>query len=349
MTRHPLTAARFGAVVAAALLVAVIASLSGLAWGSSGWGGVELVSALFGGALDEGQRVILMEARLPRVLFGLLVGAALSVAGAVFQAILRNPLADPYILGVSGGAALGGTLVMAFGATATLLGGLSVAGASFAGALGAVALILLVGTWAPGGRAGTYVLLLTGVVFNAFAGSVITFIRTILAPQKAHELLFYLVGSLSVEATPGATTALVAVAVVVSIGGAMWYARDLNVLSLGDEEAAALGVDVDRTRRNVVVFASLGVAVAVAYTGLVGFVGLVVPHGVRLLLGPDHRLLLPVSALGGGAFLVLADLVARASFGVFSTALPVGVLTAFVGAPIFVLFLRFSLRETQDF
>lgn len=338
----PLTPARLATALLACAGIAAVAALLGLGWGSSGFGGFDVVQGALSGTLDESQRMILLEARLPRVVFGLLVGAALAVAGAVFQALLRNPLADPYILGVSGGAALGGTVVFAFGGS-VLLAGIGVPVAAFAGALGAIALILLVGSWAPGGRAGTYVLLLTGVVFNAFAGAVITFIRSILAPQKAHELLFYLVGSLDVEGTSAMETWIVAVAVLLSVGGAIYWARDLNVLTLGDEEASALGVDVDATRRNVVLAASLGVAVSVAYTGLVGFVGLVVPHGVRLMLGPDHRLLIPASALLGGAFLVLSDLAARAAFGLFSTALPVGVVTAFVGAPIFLAFLKSSL------
>lgn len=336
-------AGRMVGVVGGAVVVTLVASIVGLGWGSTGWSGLDVVASLLGGTLDETQRIILFEARLPRVLFGLMVGAALSIAGAVFQALLRNPLADPYILGVSGGAALGGTVVIGFGLSG-VAAGIGVPVAAFAGAVAAVALILLVGRWAPGGRASTYVLLLTGVVFNAFAGSVITFIRTILSPQKAHELLFYLVGTLGVEGTPTSEMVLVAVAVAVAIAGCLWYARDLNVLTLGDDEARSLGVDVDVTRRNVVLAASLGVAVSVAYTGLVGFVGLVVPHGVRLVLGPDHRLLLPVSALVGGAFLVVADLAARAAFGAFSTALPVGVVTAFVGAPIFLFFLRSSLK-----
>lgn len=343
--RGPLTSARLATTLALCLAVAGAAALVGLGWGSSGWGGLDVLQGALFGTLDERQHMILYEARLPRVLFGLLVGAALAVAGAVFQALLRNPLADPYILGVSGGAALGGTLVFALGGSALAVG-IGVPIASFIGALGAVGLILLVGTWAPSGRAGTYVLLLTGVVFNAFAGSVITFIRTIISPQKAHELLFYLVGSLDVEGTPALEIGIVTGAVFLSVGGALYWARDLNVLTLGDEEASALGVDVDATRRNVVLAASLGVAVAVAYTGLVGFVGLVVPHGVRLLLGPDHRLLIPASALLGGAFLVIADLVARASFTLFSTALPVGVVTAFIGAPIFLVFLRSTLKST---
>lgn len=339
-----LTPRRLAAATAGAFAIVTVAAALGLSWGSSAWGGWDLFVALFSGELDETQRLILFEARLPRVVFGLMVGAALSVAGAVFQALLRNPLADPYILGVSGGAALGGTLVLAFGAGATLLAGVGVATAAFAGALVAVGLILLVGSWGPKGRAGAYVLLLTGVIFNAFAGAVITFVRTIVSPQKAHELLFYLVGALDVEGTSGVQMALVAVAIGVSLLGVGYHARDLNLLSLGDEEARSLGVDVAAAHRRLIVFASLGVAVSVAYTGLIGFVGLVVPHGVRLALGPDHRLLLPVSALVGGAFLVLADLAARAAFGVFSAALPVGVVTAFVGAPIFFVFLRQAFR-----
>ncbi len=342
--RAALTPGRWLGAMAVCAAIVVLAALAGLGWGSSGWGPLQILAAL-GDGLDANQRLILVEARLPRVLFGLLVGAALACSGAVFQAILRNPLADPYILGVSGGAALGGTLVVAFGASFGVLAGVPVAVASFAGALGAIAVIALVGSWTPGGRTGAYVLLLSGVIFNAFAGAIITFIRTILSPQKAHELLFYLVGSLDVEGVAPSQIALVAVAVVACVVGICWHARDLNVLSLGDAEARSLGVDVRRTQRNLVLAASLGVAVSVAYTGLIGFVGLVVPHGVRLALGPDHRLLLPASALVGGAFVVLADLVARAAFGVFAAALPVGVMTAFVGGPVFLFFLHRTLRR----
>jgi iron complex transport system permease protein len=341
-----LTAARIWTTLAICAAISVIAALLGLSWGSSGFGGFDVLASAIAGTLDESQRLILFQARAPRVVFGLLVGAALATAGAVFQALLRNPLADPYILGVSGGAALGGTVVFAFGVSG-VLAGIGVPIASFAGALLAVGVILLVGSWAPSGRAGTYVLLLTGVIFNAFAGAVITFIRSIISPQKAHELLFYLVGSLDVEGTSPVEMGVVAGAVFLSIAASLYWARDLNVLTLGDEEASALGVELASTRRNVVLAASLGVAVSVAYTGLVGFVGLVVPHGVRLVLGPDHRLLLPASALLGGAFLVLSDLVARTAFSLFSTALPVGVITAFIGAPIFLVFLKSSLRSSR--
>lgn len=346
MTTPPqLTVRRLVGAVGLGGAALLVSALLGLGWGSSGLGGGDVVIGLLTGSLDEVQRAIVFDARLPRVIFGALVGAALSCSGAIFQALLRNPLADPYILGVSGGAALGATIAFVAAPAAALATAVAMPSAAFLGALLSVALILRVGRWMPGGRAGTYVLLLTGVVFNAFASAIITFIRTILSPQKAHELLFYLVGTLDVEGTSLAQTAFVAACSLIAIAVSLYYARDLNVLTLGDEEAVTLGVDVAHVRVVLVLAASLGVAVCVAYTGLIGFVGLVVPHGVRLLLGPDHRVLLPASALFGAAFLVLADLGARAAFGVFSTALPVGVVTAFVGAPIFLLFLRTSLTR----
>lgn len=342
--RPALTAARLGAQLGVLGLLVAACCVLALAYGSSNFGGWDAISGMLTGTLDDSERTILFTARLPRVVFGLMVGAVLGASGATFQAILRNPLAEPYILGVSGGAAVGATMVVAFGAGAGGLAALGVAGAAFAGALVAVGLILAVGGWGAG-RVSTYVLLLTGVIFNAFAGAVIMFVKSIVAPQKAHELLFYLMGSLDVEGVASEQTFVVGVACVVSLLAQFYFARDLNILVLGDEQAATMGVDPDRSRRGAVLAASLGVATAVAYTGLIGFVGLVVPHAVRVALGPDHRLLLPASALAGGGFLVLADLVARASFGLFSTALPVGVVTAFIGGPLFVLFLRSQLQR----
>jgi iron complex transport system permease protein len=196
----------------------------------------------------------------------------------------------------------------------------------------------------PGGLS-TYVLLLSGVIFNAFASAVIMFLKSVLSAQKAQELLFYLMGSLNVEGTAIEETGIVGLAVVVILGGLFVFARDLNVLTLGDDAATALGVDVPRTRTITVVLASLGVAIAVAYTGLIGFVGLVVPHGIRLVFGADHRLLMPMCALGGASFLILADTLARVSFMLFETSLPVGVLTATIGAPLFFIFLRKNLKN----
>lgn len=334
------------AIVVASLLLGVAVVL-GLSYGSSG-GSITTGLDLLLGRLDPTTYEIVTFARLPRVVFGALVGAALAVAGAVFQAVLRNPLADPYILGVSGGAALGGSLFIALGGAG--LGWLTVVGvpgASFAGAIAAIVLILGVARWGPDGRTGTYVLLLTGVVANAFASSTITFLKSIVTALKAQELLFYLMGSLDVEGVSTPEMLGVACVTVVSLAIVYWYARDLDVLSLGDEEAASLGVDVDRTRAVTVLASSFAVAVAVAYTGLIGFVGLVVPHGIRLVVGPNHRVLLPVCAIGGAAFLVGCDVIARRAFGLMSTSIPVGVMTAFIGAPLFIYFLRRHLTGSR--
>ena len=340
----PFTKTRFITSLVAAILVLGVAVVVGLSVGSSSVGGAGFVVDALLGSLTATERTIFFDARLPRVVFAVAVGASLACAGAVFQAVLRNPLADPYILGVSGGAALGATTMLTLAGTAFGALRWGVPGAAFVGALGAIALIVMVSKWGPGGRMSTYVLLLTGVVFNAFAASLIMFMKAVVNAQKAQELLFYLMGTLSVESTSTAETLVVVALATLSIAGVMVFARDLNVMALGDESALALGVDVERVRRRAVVLSSLGVAVSVAYTGLIGFVGLVVPHGIRLAIGPDHRILLPLCAILGGAFMVTADVLARMSFDVFGTTLPVGVVTAFIGAPLFVYFLRRHLR-----
>lgn len=328
--RPPLTHTRLFGHITVSSFVLLTLMTAGMAWGSSSAG----ISDIFGRA------DVLLFARLPRVLFAAAVGGALAVAGAVFQAVLRNPLADPFILGVSGGAALGGSLMVALVGSGLAL---TVPAASFAGALASLALIVAVGRWLPGGRFSTFVLLLTGVVFNAFASAVIMFLKAVLSAQKAQELLHYLMGTLAVEGTSLTETLAVVTVIGLSIVATLGFGRELNLLSLGDEEAQTLGVDVRRVRHTTVLLASLGVAVSVAYTGLIGFVGLVVPHGVRLIVGPDHRLLLPLCALSGASFLVGCDLIARLSFATLDTSLPVGVVTAFVGGPLFVYFLRRNL------
>lgn len=340
------------AVAAVSVLYVIVGALA-LSYGSSGFGGWEAIEGLVSGDLTATERAIVWRARMPRVIFAGLVGAALAVGGAVFQAVLRNPLADPYILGISGGAALGGTLLLAlestfFGALGLgLVGQLTPPVAAFAGALATLGVIFAVARWTPAGRTGNYVLLLTGVILNAFASAVILFLKSVVSARKAQEMLFYLMGTLSVEDLSYPTIGVVGGGVVVCLLGIGWFARDLNLLSLGDDEAAALGVDVARTRWWTVVIASLAVACAVAFTGLIGFVGLVVPHGLRLVVGPDHRILLPCCAIGGAAFLTAADLLTRSAFAVFSTTLPVGVVTAFVGAPLFMVFLWRNLRRNS--
>lgn len=294
---------------------------------------------------DATARAILWMARLPRVVMGAIVGAGLSLSGVCFQALLKNPLADPYVLGISGGAALGATLWLALGLGAALLWG------PWLGAiLGAGFSLLLLWMIQRGGGAGLdpLALLLSGVIFNAFASALITFIKAVVSATKAQELLFYLMGSLSVEGLGWLSIGISAAVVFAGLAAILPKWRALDVLSLGDEEALALGVEVEGLRRWVVGWASLVVAVCVAFTGLIGFVGLVIPHGLRLALGPGHRILLPASALFGAAFVVVCDGVARQSFSLFSTTLPVGVITATIGAPLFVLLLMRSLREQAD-
>lgn len=332
MAEH-LTASRLTKALLIGTGLLVLSAWAGLSLGSTRLSFAELIE------MD-----ILLLARLPRVVFAGIVGAALACAGAVFQAVLRNPLADPYILGISGGAALGGSLMVALG----IMSSLGTPAAAFAGGLGALAVILLAARIMPRSSAlSTYVLLLTGVIFNAFASAVIMFLKSVLSAQKAQELLFYLMGSLSVEGIGLTHTLGVALVVGLLLMGQLAYARSLNALTLGDESAQALGVDARRTRMVTVVLASLAVAVAVAYTGLIGFVGLVVPHAMRLAFGSDHRVLLPMCILGGASFLILADTIARVSFMAISTTLPVGVITAFLGAPIFFYFLRRNLLKTR--
>ncbi|MCI0573241.1 MAG: iron ABC transporter permease [Myxococcaceae bacterium] len=283
--------------------------------------------------------------RLPRAALGALVGAALAGSGSALQALLRNPLADPFILGVSGGAALGATLALALGASVVadvlplLPGGLGALSApsllAFVGA--AAATLLVVAASRLAGRGGPHTALLTGVIFNAFAAAAITLLKTLSAPEKMGDILYWLAGTLGYERT--GTLVLAACAQVLALGVLVVLSGRLNLLSLGDEDAASLGVRVARTRLMLLLAASVSVAGAVALSGLIGFVGLVVPHVLRLLLGPDQRLLLPASILGGAAFLVLADLAARLLSPSVGAELPVGVLTALMGGPFFLLLL----------
>ncbi|MBS1149034.1 MAG: FecCD transport family protein [Myxococcaceae bacterium] len=305
-----------------------------------------LLGAAFGGepltlaeafTADTPASAILFSLRIPRVALAALVGAALAASGSTLQALMRNPLADPFVLGVSGGAALGATIALALGVTslAALPGLSAVSILALFGAFAATLLVMSIGRLA--GRGSPHTTLLAGVIFNAFALAAIIFIKALVAPDRVGEVLFWLAGSLGYEQP---TTLWATGAVQVLALGMMWtLSGRLNLLTLGDEDAASLGVDVARTRTLLLLAASLSVSAAVALSGLVGFVGLLVPHLARMVLGPDQRLLLPASALLGAAFLVLADLGARMLFRVFHTEPPVGVITALLGGPAFLLLL----------
>jgi iron complex transport system permease protein len=332
------------AALAVCVLLPVLAAAMavGLATGA---GELSLKAALAG---VEPDATVLYQLRLPRVLLAAEVGAALSVSGVALQALLRNPLADPFVFGLSGGAAVGTAVVVI--ASGTALGTAAVSAASFFGLLPAqlaavagamVAAVVVYTLGRARGQLEPTRALLVGVVFNSFASALVLAVEAILKPDQTQAVLLWLSGTLGYEAIPLLAGAAVALLVPMTLLIAL--AGRLNLLALGDEGAAALGVDVSRTRLLAFFAASAAVGIAVAFTGLVGFVGLVVPHAVRLVAGPDHRVVLPASALGGAAFLVLADALARVLFHGLGAEPPVGAVTAVIGAPLFVLLLRSRL------
>jgi iron complex transport system permease protein len=304
---------------------------------------------------------ILFRVRLPRALLGVFAGAGLATTGTAFQALLRNPLAEPYVLGVAGGAALGATLSLAIGlgtvlferllgpgAAAETLGNASTALAAAVGGALATALVYTLAARGMGRRRRSHrgdatSILLAGVIVNAIAASAITFIKTVVRASTAQQLLFWLAGFLDVP-TP---LSLATVGVAVTLGAALLVADAprLNLLSLGDEQASHLGVDVRKLERRVFFASSIMIGAVVATCGIVSFVGLLVPHVLRRLFGPDHRVLLPASLFGGGAALVLCDAAARVTFRFLGTEPPVGAITALLGGPLFLFLLT---RQSDD-
>jgi iron complex transport system permease protein len=329
---HVLTPRRFATTLLGLLVLLAAAVVLGVVSGPSGLEPGQVGAALFGDG-DGAAADIVLRIRLPRVALAAVVGASLAVAGVLFQALLRNPLADPFILGISGGAALGGIVVLAFGAGLGLAQSL-VPVAAFGGALAATA--LLFGITGFGGRVSTTGLLLTGVVFNAFASAAIVFIASLAGLTEGASIFLWLIGNLS--AGDLALSGWVALFLAGGLACAFPLARGLNLLALGEEQASQLGVDVERHKRILLLATSLMVGAAVAVSGLVGFVGLIIPHLLRLVFGPDHRLLVPASALAGAAFLVVCDTAARTVLP--GRELPVGAITALVGGPLFLFLLR---------
>jgi iron complex transport system permease protein len=280
---------------------------------------------------DNVDAQIFFIARMPRTLAGALVGSALAAAGVVLQALLRNPLASPFTLGVSAGAALGAILAVTFGASFQALGVTSVPLASFAGSLGAVAIVYALATVRRRGLS-TDVLLLAGVTLNAFFSALILFVQYFADYTQTFRTVRWLMGDLDVAGYGAILAALPLMAV--ALGAIAWLPRGLNLLSLGPESAAARGVDVHRTQRVAFVSASVATGAAVSLGGPIGFVGIVVPHLVRLMVGSDHRVVLPASAFFGAAFLVACDVVARTALAPME--LPVGVVTSLIGGPFFL-------------
>lgn len=282
--------------------------------------------------LSEVQSAIVLQIRFPRVVLGVLVGMLLAVCGAAYQGVFRNPLADPYLLGSASGAGLGATLSIALG-----WGEGAVPLAAFVGSLVAVGLTYLLG--ATGIRSGTATLILAGVAVTSF----LTAIQTFIVQQNSDSLKQVYSWILGRLATTGWTEVLTILPyAAVSVGILVAYRRVLDVMALGDEEASALGMRPTRARIIIVIAASLGTAAAVSVSGLIGFVGIIVPHLVRLICGHSYRAIIPLSALAGGALLVIADIVARMALA--PAEIPIGVVTAFLGAPFFLVLMRTSRR-----
>ncbi len=328
-------------ILTAALVGSVVLALS---VGTVRVGFPEIMNILFGKLLPrsvswtETHETIVLRLRLPRTLLAGLVGAALALAGAGFQAISRNPLADPYVLGVSSGAAFGvvmGVLTGLGAGTGILL--LPLFG--FAGAL--VAAVVVYGIASIDGRLPVHTLLLAGVVVSLFFASAIMLASALIQAEELQGMVFYLMGNLRVVSYPmiGTVVGCLLIGVVLIYGQVL----PLNLLSAGEEAAAQLGAEPERVKRIVFVACSLVTGAAVSASGSIAFVGLMVPHAVRLCLGPDNRLVIPASLLGGAIFMILADIVARTVAAPME--IPVGVITAFLGAPFFAYLLRSRYRS----
>jgi iron complex transport system permease protein len=333
--RERLTARRLGVTLAALAVLLFAAGIFSVAVGSEHVGFTNVIRVIAAeitgrvAGVSAEQRIIIADIRLPRVLMAIVVGSALAVAGSAYQALLRNPLADPGILGISSGAALGAITATIFAESLPI----SRPVAAFIGAVVTITIVYALGQ----GRqsSGTERLILAGVIVNALLSSIVIFLVTSASGARQRSVLSWLIGDLSGESR---LLLPVAVFVLIGIGAVYVNARSLNLMMIGEQDALALGVESRRVKIAVYLAASLLTGAAVAVSGAIGFVGLIIPHAVRLVGGSDNRLVVPASALVGGAFLMLADTIARTV--VAPRELNIGVITSLVGAPFFVYLLR---------
>ena len=326
---------RMFTISSAMLVLLAAAAVLGVCVGSAGGGFQTIIGSLFGRfPVDASLQDIIWRIRAPRVLMAALVGAALSCGGLVFQALLRNPLAEPYILGISGGAAIG--------AISGILMGLSrfpgVSLLSFFGSMMTLALLLLISS----GRTILHKdsLLLSGVMVNAFCSAVIMFLVSITRDVRIHNIIFWLMGDLSLVGFH--QVFILALIMIPCLTVLFWLSNSMNLILLGKESARSLGVNLAAVTVILLVTTSLMVSATVSQCGLLGFVGLVMPHLLRLLLGSDHRVLLPACVLGGATYMILCDVLARTLPR--QGEMPAGVITALIGAPLFILLLKRSAK-----
>jgi iron complex transport system permease protein len=284
----------------------------------------QALAVLLGRERGSAAAAILLGVRLPRIMMALLAGTMLAAGGVVSQAVFRNPLADPYIIGISSGAVAGASLAFVLGLSDIWFGLFA-----FAGSMGAAVLIFRLSGSAD--RADTAALLITGVALSAFLGAASSFIMY-LAGQDSYRIMIWTMGYLGAASWP--RVALMAAPLVPALAYFVWRRQEIDALLLGDEEAHSLGIAVGKLKRRLLLVVSLTAAFSVAFTGMIGFVGLIVPHAVRLCAGPGHRRLLPLAAYTGGVFLLLADTLARTLLAPME--IPIGVITALFGAPFFM-------------
>ncbi len=314
-------------VLAAALLATMFL---GLSMGSSGNSFKAVWVSLFGNSEDSVLSTIIWRLRLPRVIMAALVGATLSVGGLVFQALLRNPLAEPYILGISGGSAIGAILGILMGLSR--FPGVSLT--AFTGSI--LTLLLILGISSGQSILKKNSVLLSGVMVNAFCSAVIMFLVSLTRDAKLHNIIFWLMGDLSLGTME--QTSMLAVLLLPCFLLIFWLSNTMNLLLMGREMAQTMGVNIKAVTLVLLITTSFMVSATVSQCGLIGFVGLVIPHLFRLLLGPDHRILVPACILGGGAYMVICDILARILPQ--QGEMPAGVITAMVGAPLFIYLLK---------
>jgi iron complex transport system permease protein len=336
-----LTIRRWLIWVSGSFLLAVVALVGCLGFGTEVISFSQIVSLVTGAMIGQTSSqagtdptaVILLQVRLPRVLLAFLVGGSLAAVGVALQALLRNPLADPFVLGISSGAALGAAVALLFGVGLSMwsLSALPVCG--FVGALVALLILYRISTTQFGFS--IYTLLLAGVILSAIFSALIMFLTSVSEPNRAFGMYAWLMGSLT--GPDYSTLGILVVYLGMGLLVLASQAQSLNLLTMGEEAARSLGVEVERVKKLVFVATALITGAVVAFSGLIGFVGLIVPHAVRLAVSADHRLLLPVAGLTGGVFLMVADTAARTLIS--PSEIPVGVITALVGGPVFLYLL----------
>jgi iron complex transport system permease protein len=333
--KTPLLLKRLSVISLFLVLVLLIAIFLGISMGSTTSGIKMVFQSLFKArASDPMLDTIIWQIRFPRVLLAALVGAALSLGGLVFQALLRNPLAEPYILGISGGSAIGAIIGI-------LMGFSRFPGVSLTAFAGSIAILLLILVMSSGQTIlKKDALLLSGVMVNAFCAAVIMFLVSMTQDSRLHNIIFWLMGDLSmVDMGHAGILAAILCPCFILI---FWFSNSMNLLLMGKEMAQTLGVNIKAVTVILLIMTSFMVSATVSYCGLVGFVGLVVPHLLRLVFGPDHRVLVPACILGGGAYLVYCDVLARVLPQ--QGEMPAGVITAMIGAPLFIFLLKKTRR-----